>query len=76
MKALLGQYFRYWRRKWQTTPVFLPGEFHEQQSLVGYSSRGHKESEMTERPTHFRHTVNVKRVTETGVQIETTATNK
>ena len=26
-----------WRRKWQTTLVFLPGEFHGQRSLVGYS---------------------------------------
>ena len=26
-----------WRRAWQLTPVFLPGEFHEQKSLVGYS---------------------------------------
>ena len=26
-----------WRRKWQPTPVFLPGEYHEQRSLVGYS---------------------------------------
>ena len=25
------------RRKWQPTPVFLPGEFREQRSLVGYS---------------------------------------
>ena len=25
-----------WRRKWQPTPVFLPGEFHGQGSLVGY----------------------------------------
>ena len=24
-----------WRRKWQTTPVFLPGEFHGQRSLEG-----------------------------------------
>ena len=31
-----------WRRKWQPTPVFLPGESHGQRSLVGYSSRGHK----------------------------------
>ena len=28
-----------WRRKWQPTPVFLPGESHEQRSLVGYSPR-------------------------------------
>ena len=26
-----------WRRKWQPTPVFLPGESHGQRSLVGYS---------------------------------------
>ena len=26
-----------WRRKWQSTPVFLPGESHGQRSLVGYS---------------------------------------
>ena len=37
-----------WRRKWQPTPVFLPGEFHEQRSRAGYSPRGHKESDRTE----------------------------
>ena len=26
-----------WDRKWQPTPVFLPGEFHGQRSLAGYS---------------------------------------
>jgi len=26
-----------WNRKWQLTPVFLPGESHEQRSLVDYS---------------------------------------
>ena len=26
-----------WRRKWQPTPIFLPGESHGQRSLVGYS---------------------------------------
>ena len=31
-----------WRRKWQPTLVFLPGEFHGQTSLVGYSPPGHK----------------------------------
>ena len=30
------------RRKWQTIPVFLPGEFHGQRSLAGYSPWGHK----------------------------------
>jgi len=36
-----------WRRKWQPTPVFLPGEPHRQRSLVG-NSPGHKESDITE----------------------------
>ena len=35
-----------WRRKWQPTPVFLPGEFHGQRSLSGYSSRDCKELDM------------------------------
>ena len=38
-----------WRRKWQSTPVFLPGESHGRRSLVGYSPWGGKESDMTER---------------------------
>ena len=37
-----------WRRTWQPTPVFLPGESHGQRSLVGYSPWGHKELDMTE----------------------------
>ena len=37
-----------WRGKWQPTPVFLPGEFHGQRSLVGYSPWGYKQSDMTE----------------------------
>ena len=31
-----------WRRKWQPTPVFLPGEFHEQRSLTGHSPWSHR----------------------------------
>ena len=31
-----------WRRKWQPTPVVLPGKSHGQRSLVGYSPWGHK----------------------------------
>ena len=31
-----------WRREWQPTPVFLPGEFHPQRSLVGYSPWCHR----------------------------------
>ena len=37
-----------WRRKWQPTPVILPGELHGQRSLVGYRPWSHKESDMTE----------------------------
>jgi len=40
-----------WRRKWQPTPVFLPGESHGQRSLAGYSLWGHKESDLTEQLT-------------------------
>ena len=36
------------RKKWQPTPVFLPGEFHGEWSLAGYSPWGHKESDMIE----------------------------
>ena len=37
-----------WRRAWQPTPVFLPGESHGQRSLAGCSPWGHKESDTTE----------------------------
>ena len=37
-----------WRRAWQPTLVFLPGESHGQRSLAGYSPYGGKESDMTE----------------------------
>ena len=37
-----------WRRKWQTTPVFLPVKSHRQRSLVCYSPKGCTESDMTE----------------------------
>ena len=37
-----------WRRKWQPTPVFLPGESHGWRSLVGYSSQCRKKSDTTE----------------------------
>ena len=38
-----------WRRKWQPAPLFLPGKFHGQRSLAGYSPWGLKESDLTER---------------------------
>ena len=40
--------FMHWRRKWQPTPVFLPGESQERQSLVGCRLWGHTESDTTE----------------------------
>ena len=39
-------------KKWQSTPVLLPGKFH---GLVSYSPWGHKESDMTEQ-LHFHFT--------------------
>ena len=42
-----------WRSKWLPTSVFMPGEFHGQRSLVGYSPRGHKELDMMEQLTHW-----------------------
>ena len=44
-----------WRRKRQPTPVLLPGEFHRQSSLAGYSPRGLKESDTTEATEHSQH---------------------
>ena len=41
-----------WRRAWQPSPVFLPGESHGQRSLAGYSPWDHTESDMTEVTTH------------------------
>ena len=40
--------FMHWRRKWQPTPVFLPGESQGQKSLVGFRLWGRTESDMTE----------------------------
>ena len=38
-----------WKREWQPTPVFLPGEFHAQRSLAAKVHGVAKESDMTER---------------------------
>ena len=40
--------FMHWRRKWQPTPVFLPGESQGQRSLVGCCLRDHTELDTTE----------------------------
>ena len=39
--------------KWQSIPVFLPGEFHGQRSPVVYSPWGHKESDTTKQLTYM-----------------------
>ena len=53
-----------WRRAWQPTPVFLPGESCGQRSLAGYSPQGCKELDMTEvtQHTHINFQINMKRV--------------
>ena len=40
-----------WRREWVPTPLFLPGEFHGQRSLEGYSLQDPKELDIIERLT-------------------------
>ena len=48
-----------WQRAWPPTPVFSPGAFHGQRSLVGYSPCGPKESDTTEVTWHV-HLDNIK----------------
>ena len=44
-----------WRRAWQPTPVFLPGESHGQRSLVSYSPQGSKESDTSDTTEATQH---------------------
>ena len=46
----------HWRRKWQHTPVFLPGKFHGQKNLEGYIPWGCKELDMTKCTHAHTHT--------------------
>ena len=47
-----------WRRQRQPTPVLLPGKSHGQRGLVGYSPKGHKESDMTKHTyTHMSYSL-------------------
>ena len=49
-----------WRRKWQPTPILLPGKSHGWRSLLGYSPWGCKESDTTERlHLHFRNYLHI-----------------
>ena len=47
VRLLVGKIL--WRRKWQSTPICLPGKSHGQKSLTGYCAWVCKESDMTER---------------------------
>ena len=51
----------HWNRKWQPTPVILPGESHGQRNLLGYSPWCCKESDTTERRSHNKAFVGNKR---------------
>ena len=55
-----------WRKEWQSTPVFVLGEFHGQRSLAGYSPWGHKELDTTEQLTHNEY----ERDSQSGMTIE------
>ena len=44
-----------WNRKWHPTPVFSLGKYHGQESLVGYSPWGCKQSDMTEHLSTAQH---------------------
>ena len=50
-----------WSRKWQSAPIFLPGEFHRPRSLLGYHWWGRRESDMTEQLSTHIHKSQVKK---------------
>ena len=52
LSGLLQIKTQMWRRTWQPSPIFLPGEFHGQRNLAGYSPRSSKELDTTEQLTH------------------------
>ena len=62
-----------WSRKWQPTPVFLPGKFHGQRILAGYSPGGHKESDTTEqtcRRSPLKQALRLRHTVVTGFQAQ------
>ena len=44
-----------WRRKWKSTPVFLPGKSHKQKSLAGYSTWGQTRLSDSTATSWFQH---------------------
>ena len=55
-----------WRKKWQSTPVFSPGESHGQRILAGYSPWGCKRSDTTEQLTHTRMYISILNIVPSG----------
>ena len=51
-----------WRREWQPTLVFLPGEFYGQRSLAGYNLLSCKELDMTEQLKHTQGQFYIKKI--------------
>ena len=47
MRRRFHPWVEIWKRAWQPTPVFLPGESHGRRRLAGYGPRGRKESDTT-----------------------------
>ena len=45
-----------WSRKWQLTPILLPGKFHTQRYLAGYSPWGREDSDITKHTQTHTHT--------------------
>ena len=58
-----------WNKKWLPTPVFLPGKFHGQRNLVGYSPWSSKESDTTECVRAHTHTHPILRYTVSSYQL-------
>ncbi|RCU27096.1 hypothetical protein DVA79_19545, partial [Acinetobacter baumannii] len=58
-----------WSRKWQPTPVFLPGESHGQRRLVAYSPWGHKESITAKETWHTHKHTHACHITHSSVKI-------
>ena len=68
-KSFYGDIKHVRRRKWQPTPVFLPGESQGQGSLVGFRPWGHTESDPTEVTEQQQQACTQKRVPDKTVQV-------
>ena len=66
-KCLETSQLSFWRRKWQPTPVLLPGKSHRRRSLVRCSPQGRKESDTAERLHFHFHALEKEMVTHSSV---------